>query len=248
MNLQTQEKLFWNIQLVLKIINTLCQCMLLISSNTLQQVKKLKELEVAFTSDGGWKKHIDTWIVLASAVLCQLYHSVFTKSFQTPKSCQVLEWFLFWSSHEMFMNLGQCLNDCYLNYKQKRWHFCKEFMVWHIVTKCTVVIVIKIWISNHFANREIRAVLGIALRKHQTRKHTSILAISQKFWYVTENCQLLLLSSVNPVVWTNAGQHLDSRNFPHTLGYVYHKYQVCNLPYNSLHAHALFLALLIGSF
>jgi len=53
--------------------------MLLISSNTLQQVKKLKELEVAFTSDGGWKKEIDTWIVLASAVLCQLYHSVFTK-------------------------------------------------------------------------------------------------------------------------------------------------------------------------
>jgi len=92
-------------------------------------------------------------------------------SFQTPKSCQFFEWFLFWSSHEMFMNLGQYLNDCYLNYKQKRWHFCKEFMVWHIVTKCTVVIVLKIWISSHFSNREIPAVLGIAPRKHQTCKY-----------------------------------------------------------------------------
>jgi len=71
---------------------------------------------------------------------------------------------------------------------------------------------------------------------------------SQKFWCVTENRQLLSLSSVDPVVSTNAGHHLDSRNFPHTLGYIYHKYQVCNLPYNWLHAHAPFLALLIENF
>jgi len=49
--------------------------------------------------------------------------------------------------------------------------FCKEFMVWHIVTKCTVVIVIKIWISSHLPNQEIPAVLGIAPRKHQTCKY-----------------------------------------------------------------------------
>ena len=52
-----------------------------------------------------------------------------------------------------------------------RWHICKEFMMWHIVTKCTVVIVIKIWISSHFSNREIPAMLGIVPRKHQTCKY-----------------------------------------------------------------------------
>jgi len=44
---------------------------------------------------------------------------------------------------------------------------------------------------------------------------------SQKFRCVTENCQLLLLSSVDPVVWTNAGQHLDSRTVVLKLGGVW---------------------------
>jgi len=41
---------------------------------------------------------------------------------------------------------------------------------------------------------------------------------SQKFWCVTDNRQLLLLSSVDPVVWTNVGHRLDSRTVVLKLG------------------------------
>jgi len=46
--------------------------MLQVSSITLQEVEKFKYLGMVFTSDGRWKKVIDTRIGKVSAVLCEL--------------------------------------------------------------------------------------------------------------------------------------------------------------------------------
>jgi len=55
------------------------QCILQVSGNTLQQVKKFKRLGVVFKSDGRWSEEVDTRIGKANAVQRELYRSVVTK-------------------------------------------------------------------------------------------------------------------------------------------------------------------------
>ena len=85
-------------------------------------------------SDGIQIKIIDAWVGKANIVLCELYHSVVIKSFQTMQICQFLNWSLFWSS-PMVMNLGKCLKQCDLMCKWQIQDFSKVFMAWHFATK-----------------------------------------------------------------------------------------------------------------
>jgi len=64
------------------------QCMLKVSSNTLQQVEKSKYIVMIFMSDGKQNKETDTRIGEANAVLRELYSCALTKpELQTPQSC-----------------------------------------------------------------------------------------------------------------------------------------------------------------
>ena len=54
-------------------------CMLNVTSSTLHQDKTFKYIGTMFTSDGRRNKQIDTCMSERSAVLCEIYYSVFTK-------------------------------------------------------------------------------------------------------------------------------------------------------------------------
>ena len=55
------------------------QCLLQVSSSTLQMVEKFKHLGVVFASDERWREEIDTRIGKVNAVLRELYRSVVAK-------------------------------------------------------------------------------------------------------------------------------------------------------------------------
>jgi len=56
---------------------------------------KNEYLGMVLISDGIQIKIIDAWVGKANIVLCELYHSVVIKSFQTMQICQFLNWSLF---------------------------------------------------------------------------------------------------------------------------------------------------------
>jgi len=84
------------------------QCALQVSGNTLQQMKKLKYLEVVFTSDGWLNKGINARANVANPALRELYCSVVTKrELSNTKKLSVFKSVLFQSSRtSMVMNVG----------------------------------------------------------------------------------------------------------------------------------------------
>ena len=129
------------------------QCILEVSSNTLQQVETFKYLGVVFISDGSQNKRIDTRIGKANAVLRELYHSVATKRkiLKTAKVSVFKSVFvpILTCSHESLVN-AKIIAYCQKN-KRQRWYICEEFSVWHFVTMSTGQKSVKPRTSSHFS-------------------------------------------------------------------------------------------------
>ena len=107
---------------------------------------------MVFTSDGRRNKGVDTWIGKANATLRELLCSVvMNRELSKSAKLQFLNGSLFLSS-PVVMNLRWGLKEYCLKNKRQRWDICREFSVWHFVTKYTDLKSVKPGMSSHFSD------------------------------------------------------------------------------------------------
>ena len=134
------------------------QCMLKVSSNTLQQVQKFSTW-VVFTSEGRQSKEIDRRISKTNTVLHVIYLSVVTKrelsiiaKLSAFKSVFVP---ILTYGHESWAMAQRALSQV----QTTEMEFCEKFTAWHFATKCAAVkilnvqpLFVKPWMYSHFSS------------------------------------------------------------------------------------------------
>jgi len=120
-----------------------------VSGNALQKVETFKNLRVVFTSVRSWNQEIDTRIGKANAILRELYCSVVMKR-ELSKTAKLSVFKSVCSDpHLWSWVLGDDWKNCQKIKRQRR-DICKEFSVWHFVTKSTGLKSVKPGMSRHF--------------------------------------------------------------------------------------------------